>query len=1522
MAQPWEQDDIVQQDTAPKGAAVVDEGKQNSSPWEQDAPLQKAGETEKGATTKPIGGFKQTANTAIDLVDMVAGYPAMLMGVGADIGARTIGALAGEDRRESAQSAAAISQKVSGYMSEPLRKALTAMGYGKDDPPSVVNAGMQKLGSLIEQGGEHVEKATGGAVLKEDVASLANELMALGPVAAAHPLQTAKNALVEKIAKYHTAEKIQGLAKEGATPSQTASEILKAARDKGIDTSSITQAHVEGVVRGITGEAIPAADIAAMKVDAAKWHKVQAEQEISTARQQGITPEAPTQMEIAFNKAAVNNGIKQSYKQLDKAKQVEVDKAWNLHQADIQLKTAGISKEQAFGYKNAQLGKIDKTLLIAGGLAVGGAAIGAVVDSDHTEGALLGAAAGLGLGLGISKIAEKAPIISPADHIKYKAAADVIHQVNNVIAASNPDLIGHETRVAGLSEKLANKLGLSQGQRARTAVGALGHDTAKLGMETLLAKQGPLTDVEKASIANHTVRGEKILLDMGVPEDIAKIAGQHHRSPTIAGKGDAPEFVSQIVHGADAVDSYIGGLHSGHAYPLHVIENGKSLEVPRTAANVLRALDDDMARGIFHPEVYKTLRKMINEGDLTRIQKSTLEQAGEVPWRHEVPAGFGDFSQAERAEFTKSPTPQLRAGKPMQITDLSKLPDIADMYGNIIGKDKATPIGQAFGQRGAIGEFRSNKLEDKATRLERQKTIDRELQKENLFRNMREKGIDLTHNEAGYAIDAGYRINGAGEVYNIKNTQIYKKQMGAVDKKLLISTGLVLGGAALGAYLNTNDTTLGLLSGAAFGFGLISLPKAGRAMSGNLKAGLIKAGTGAAMIGAGYLVGGVEGALVGSAIFGTRFLTKAKVHAEDDIFKAAYANSRAEVRLQEQVKKAMNDMIPDAKQMEEVTRLAEDPKFMGRTPEEKAVVETHRALMDSYSALAKDEGVKMGFIEAYVHHALEYSGINPSEAPAILRKLMEIKSSGEPGKSRATKERSYPTFAELEKAIKDSDLRIKTMNLAEIDYLYTKGMTRTIERQKVINAMKDAVDAQGNKLNWISDKQYSGYVPSTGVPQLIGKYIHPDIKPSLDFMFDNARHNDAVNAVMAVNRATKRSSIVGSFFHAGSLVVSYALAGGNIFKLKGDASAALKLYRDGGLGDRTDKLLRHSLNVEPPIDASVGALTELGKLADAYANKMTGSTNIKVASSVGKFLENKQKIFDKVTWDFLHPGLKLATAHRLMEEFDIGKDAKGLYKGMTEEAYMDGVSSHVNKSFGGLDWYQLASESKSEAGRKVAMMAFKPTSRDWLAMAQFAPDWTTSALRAAADALPGGAKNPANAAFAKRYAARTAVLYFTGMNFANYAMSGHFMWDNEGDKLRLDLGNGLSMQFMKHAMEGPEWVMHPKKTFYNKMGFVPHAYMMWQTGKQYPGGPPLETSTTTAIVSSAAPFALRNFSGPEDFQESVIRGALGAMSINIYGHTEEAKAAMREDRVRRKEETTAGMNEEDIKAYNKAHRSY
>jgi len=140
-------------------------GSRESSPGYSRGPLESLG--------------RATLAEAVSLTDLVAGIPAQLIGVGADMGMRARAVGQGKSAAEAARAGVEASSIVNETLGSPLHKLISLAGLGKEEgqSDSVVDATMNRLAKWLEKGGEWVEDKTGGAVRAEDVQSIVNTAM-------------------------------------------------------------------------------------------------------------------------------------------------------------------------------------------------------------------------------------------------------------------------------------------------------------------------------------------------------------------------------------------------------------------------------------------------------------------------------------------------------------------------------------------------------------------------------------------------------------------------------------------------------------------------------------------------------------------------------------------------------------------------------------------------------------------------------------------------------------------------------------------------------------------------------------------------------------------------------------------------------------------------------------------------------------------------------------------------------------------------------------------------------------------------------------------------------------------------------------------------------------------------------------------------------------------------------------------------------------------------------------------------
>lgn len=683
---------------------------------------------------------------------------------------------------------------------------------------------------------------------------------------------------------------------------------------------------------------------------------------------------------------------------------------------------------------------------------------------------------------------------------------------------------------------------------------------------------------------------------------------------------------------------------------------------------------------------------------------------------------------------------------------------------------------------------------------------------------------------------------------------------------------------------------------------------------------------------------------------------------------------------------ALAAKVPDPARREAIAIAVDKGDLTGLSPQEIEVANQYSALVADIGKRAVDQGVVKGLLEDYVTHIIDWSGA-PKDARAEFVKALfgvgyrDPTMSGMDISSKFAKQRTFKTFENLEVYIAEANarieamgksdfrLRIKTKDIAELYKEYATSMEKAIENKKLVDNLKQVRNVAGESLIKPVDKDNpmpTGWSMMDS-PQFAGNAIHPDMVPALKFVFD-AGPGDLMKALGAVSQFTKRFNVVGSFFHAKSLMEvlggakipiwtplkeGVLLAGadkasaasnkyfGTKFNTSRSAiSQAVQQFREGGAGDNVDRWIKDGgLKLELPEDVSAGIISATGKFADDMIGKYGPKTRVleKSLSVVEKYTLN---IFDKYTWDYLHTGGKLMVANAYLDRARQTAAKEG--KPFDEVASRKEISRFVNDSFGGLDWFDAATQTRTELGKRIAMSTMNPEGRRALQVALFAPDWTISTLRAFTAALPKqlnptkwnpvegikGMMTPTTKAdYARLYQFKTALTYFTLLNAINMMTADRPIWENK-DPTRIEWPDGTSMQAMKHAMEPYHWLMDPDKTFANKLGFVPKAAVVLMAGTEYasPNAPkimPREyTGNTTidnalgrvrTVAGSALPFQIQAAAAaPEG--EGVKRALLGTMGLPVYGSTPEQRKLTRQERSLAEKENTFRYHENEIKA--------
>ena len=618
--------------------------------------------------------------------------------------------------------------------------------------------------------------------------------------------------------------------------------------------------------------------------------------------------------------------------------------------------------------------------------------------------------------------------------------------------------------------------------------------------------------------------------------------------------------------------------------------------------------------------------------------------------------------------------------------------------------------------------------------------------------------------------------------------------------------------------------------------------------------------------------------------------------------------------------------VPDVLRREAISDALDTGNFSGLTAKE---VEAANGLKQKFKAIG-ERAQKMGIIKElrdnYITHIVDWEKSGITDIRSAIDAFIESGGAGREstsGKSRFGKERKYETFEELNAALEGSGLKLKTKDAAEIYQQYARSMNRAIENRAMINELKGLTDVEGYPLmQRITEKEPipRGWT-TINAPQMMGYAVHPEVAPALKFVFESSDPNRVMKALNAVSQVTKRLQVMGSLFHFNSLLQAKFLTGFTDFSkdiltgFKGTRTA-LDLFKKGGLGDEVDLLIRNGVKIDMPEDVSRGILTEIGRGADSIMDKLGPQTNKgfeRTGSAVEKYTLG---LFDKLTWDFGHTGWKLQTALRELEKM------KRNYPDANPNELAREVSSFVNNTFGGLNWFDVAQRSNTKIGKELAMWAFNNQNRRALQLLMFAPDWTVSTLRALTTAIGVGLKDGkltfkgtglkglvkprTETDLARQYQLRAALVYGTLLNAINNATAGRDIWDNK-DPTRIEFRDGTSMQLAKHSMEPIHWLKDPAKTLMNKLGFLPQISAPLLLGKEYlqPGAPDLIDQSFAGRLATAGkkalPFQIQSVaSAPEG--EGAKRAGLGALGFPVYGGTAAQKAQQKVERRKSQQE--------------------
>jgi uncharacterized protein YukE len=539
------------------------------------------------------------------------------------------------------------------------------------------------------------------------------------------------------------------------------------------------------------------------------------------------------------------------------------------------------------------------------------------------------------------------------------------------------------------------------------------------------------------------------------------------------------------------------------------------------------------------------------------------------------------------------------------------------------------------------------------------------------------------------------------------------QQYGKADPKLLATIGLVGAGIAAGSLLAGDSKVAGAVLGGIAGAGLMRLPGtlAGLGKTLSWKQATWNAARVGAVLGAGTYIGGKSGdpvygaAVAASIILGKAALKPAVKLGTDAFINIRNGNIAAETRIIDNMMRDINKAIPDAERRVEVSRALDSGSMEGLSANERVVYRYVRNFLDKIGAEAKDAEVIKGMRANYISYIVERDPTMSLERESgIIEKLFETGSGRTEGSSntRFGKRGKYETFDEINRALLGSGLRLKTQDVGEILGIYAKSMRTAIENKILLDKVKEAKSPEG--VPYLVRQDKNGNLPQGyekfNHPQMQGYGVHPDLKDSLGVVLNNSDPNVVTRGMLGLSMAIKRVQVYGSLFHAKSLMEVYLNAmGKDAFSVKTGVSlkpidAALKAFREGGLGDTLDLGLREGLSMKVPLDVSQTIIGDIGAAVDAITPRLVGR-EVKVGTAVTNKIDWVNQKLDHITWDYLHAGIKGALFLKEFETLTL-RNAEAHAKNpekiplKTRQQIAREVATYTNDLTGGLDWFGIA----------------------------------------------------------------------------------------------------------------------------------------------------------------------------------------------------------------------------------------
>ncbi|MGD0229650.1 MAG: HD domain-containing phosphohydrolase [Syntrophorhabdales bacterium] len=207
----------------------------------------------------------------------------------------------------------------------------------------------------------------------------------------------------------------------------------------------------------------------------------------------------------------------------------------------------------------------------------------------------------------LKQIADKASMQIENRMLYESLFESVLHTLTSLITAINRrDMYteGHCRRVARMSLSLADRLGATDYEKDVVRVVAPIHDVGKIGIpDSILLKEGRLTDEEYGFMKSHSVYGEEIINRFDILANEARITRHHHERFDGGGypdhlTGDGIPYCSRLIALCDTYDA----MMTDRPYR-------KALTQEETLAEIRRCRGKQ-----FDPDIADCFAEMISDG--------------------------------------------------------------------------------------------------------------------------------------------------------------------------------------------------------------------------------------------------------------------------------------------------------------------------------------------------------------------------------------------------------------------------------------------------------------------------------------------------------------------------------------------------------------------------------------------------------------------------------------------------------------------------------------------------------------------------------------------------------------------------------------------------------------------------------------------------------------------------------------------------------------------------------------------